>query len=164
MIDIVCSFMWALHIIDHNLGSGVLTKAQIMTLFCLDFSALRGTQKQGLRTSGIWSKAINHPFKKTLLVCWFFHGERSSYTNQTSVQFHTNSAFYKFVEELLQIDSCYFSRRIKLRVLPLSAVTASLNYLPRCVLLAVTSHMCQRAYYCNLKWTLKICCDVIVTQ
>jgi len=36
------------------------------------------TCRQELETSGILSKAINHPFKKTLLACWFIHGERSS--------------------------------------------------------------------------------------
>jgi len=37
------------------------------------------------------------------------------------------------VEALLQHLSCFFSQSIKLRGLPLSAVTVSLHYLPRCL-------------------------------
>jgi len=34
------------------------------------------------------------------------------------------------METLLQIHLCFFSHSIKLRVLPLSALTVSLHYLP----------------------------------
>jgi len=40
---------------------------------------------------------------------------------------HTNNGFFKLVEAFLQIHSCFFSHSAKLRGLPLSAVTASLQ-------------------------------------
>ena len=62
----------------------------------------------------IYTHAISRPFSKTFgLLCWFFHGERSSYGNRTRV--HTNNGFFKLVEALLQIHSCLFSHSIKLR-------------------------------------------------
>jgi len=42
------------------------------------------------------------------------------------------------VEALLQIHSYLFSHSIKLRGLPLSAITVSLRHLPRCLRSAVT--------------------------
>ena len=51
--------------------NGLLTKAQIMTLVL--FGRIVGvTCRQELETSGILSKAINHPFKKTLLAADLF--------------------------------------------------------------------------------------------
>ena len=54
---------------------------------------------------------------------------------------HTNNGFFKLVEALLQIHSCFFSHSVKLRGLPLSAVTVSLNYQPK--LPAFRIHMRQ---------------------
>ena len=42
---------------------------------------------------------------------------------------HTNNGFFKLVEALLQIHSCFFSQSVKLRGSPLSAVIASLQSL-----------------------------------
>jgi len=72
---------------------------------------------------------------KPCLSVLIFHGVRSSNVNHTRVQSHINNGFFKLVEAFLQIQSCLFSHSIKLRVLPLSAVTISLHYLPRCLLL-----------------------------
>jgi len=49
--------------------------------------------------------------------------------NWTSFQSHTSNGFFKLVKALLQIYSCFFSHSIKLRGLPLSAIT-SLAALP----------------------------------
>jgi len=43
---------------------------------------------------------------------------------------------------------------IKLRGLPLSAVTVSLHYMPRYLSSTASSNMQQNAYYRNLKWTM----------
>jgi len=39
----------------------------------------------------------------------------------------TNNGFFKHVEILLQINSCFFSQSINVRSLPASAVTVSLH-------------------------------------
>ena len=64
--------------------------------------------------------------------------------------------------QLSQIHSCFFSHSIKLNGLPLSAVTVSLHYLPRCLCSTVT---CGKTPT-TVTWSepLKICCHVIVTQ
>jgi len=63
-------------------------------------------------------------------------------------QSHTNNGFFKFVEALLQIHSCFFSHSVKLRGLPPLAVTISLNYLPK--MIEFPSHMRQNA--CSSNW------------
>jgi len=60
------------------------------------------------------------------------------------MQSHTNSAFFKIVEALLQIHSCFFSRSTNLRGLPLIAVTVSLHYLPRWLRSTVILHVWTR--------------------
>jgi len=71
---------------------------------------------------------------------------------------HTNNGFFKLVEALLQIHSCFFSHSIKLRSLPLSAVTVSLDYLPRCVRSTITCG--KRPTTVTWSDLLKICCRV----
>ena len=56
-----------------NVLSWSLTKPQIITLFYLA-RPISVTHKQQLQISGISSKAINHPFDKTLLVLADFSG------------------------------------------------------------------------------------------
>jgi len=77
----------------------------------------------------------------------------------------------------INLRYCYSSRRapqnisatrkspttgINLRGLPISAVTVSLHYLPRCLLSIVT---CSKTHT-TVTWSAssKICCHVIVTQ
>jgi len=40
---------------------------------------------------------------------------------------HTNNGFFKLVEAMLQIHSCFFSHSVKLCGLPLSEIIASLR-------------------------------------
>jgi len=72
----------------------------------------------------------------------------------------TNNGFFKVMEALLQIHSCFFSQSINVRGLPLS---------PCHCLAALTAKMCafnslmqQNACYRNIKWTfadlLPCCC------
>jgi len=63
------------------------------------------------------------------------------------------------VNALLYIHSGFFSHSIKLRSLPLSAVTVSLHYLPRYLRSAASSNKRQNAYYPNLKWTMVLLCN-----
>jgi len=71
-------------------------------------------------------------------------------------QSHTTIGFFKLVEALLQIDSSFFSRNIKVRDLPLLAVIVSPHYLPRCLRSTVT---CGKTPTIST-WSepLKICC------
>jgi len=75
---------------------------------------------------------------------------------------HTNNGFFKLVQALLQIRSCFFLRSTKLRALPLPPVTASLHYLPICSRSIVTSG--RRPTTVTWSEPLKICGQVIVTQ
>jgi len=61
---------------------------------------------------------------------------------------------------MLVFHSCFFSRNIKLRDLPLSTATVSLQYLPRCLRSTVT---CGKTPT-TVTWSepFKICCRVIV--
>ena len=62
-----------------------------------------------------------------------------------------------------RFHSCFFSHSMKLRGLPLSAVTVLLHYLPRCLRSTVTCG--KNTCYRKLKWTTKdalLCvCDTI---
>ena len=56
-------------------------------------------------------------------------------------QSHTNNGFFKLVEALLHIYSCFFSHSVKLQytwLTAISSVTVSLHYLPRCLCSTVT--------------------------
>jgi len=53
-----------------------------------------------------------------------------------------------FIGAAMLFYSCFFSRNIKLHGLPLSAVTASLDYLPK--MSAFNSHMRQNAFNGNM--------------
>ena len=54
---------------------------------------------------------------------------------------------------MLLFHSCFFSHSITLRALLLSAVTVLLHYLPKMSMF--NSHIRQKAYYHNLKWTFE---------
>ena len=77
-------------------------------------------------------------------------------------QSHTNNGLLKLVEPLQWVQWCFLTHSIKLRAFPISAVTVSLHYLPRCLRSAVTSGKTPT----TVTWgkPLKICCHVIVTQ
>jgi len=71
--------------------------------------------------------------------------------------FRTSNGDFKLVEALLEIHSIFFSHSIITRAFPLSAVTAALHYLPRCLSSRLTcgktpttltsSEQEQRAFY-----------------
>jgi len=65
-------------------------------------------------------------------------------------QSHTKNGYFTLVNALLYIHSGFFSHSMKLRSLPLSAVTVSLHYL-RYLRSTASSNMRQNAYYPNLK-------------
>jgi len=68
----------------------------------------------------------------------------------------------KLVERLLWVYWCFLTLSIKLRAFPISAVTVSLHYLPRCLRSTAT---CSKTP-ATVTWskTLKICSHVIVTR
>ena len=92
------------------------------------------------------------PNRHTFSVIWTQIGLWPKKQTQSTLQSHTNNGFFKHVETLLQIHACFFSHNMKLRALPLSAVTVSLHYLPRCSIVAV--HW-QNAFCCSLKYTFE---------
>ena len=77
-----------------------------------------------------------------------------SLTHIGHTQSHTKNGYFTLVNALLHIHSGFFSHSVKLRSLPLSAVTVTLHYLPRYLRSTASSNMRQNAYYPNLKWTM----------
>jgi len=75
-----------------------------------------------------------------------------SLTHIGHTQSHTKNGYFALVNALLYIHSGLFSHSIKLRNLPLPAVTVSLHYLPRYLRSTASSNMRQNACYPNLKW------------
>jgi len=63
---------------------------------------------------------------------------------------------------MVLFHSCFFSHRINLRGLPLSAITVSQHYLPKTSALDCQCHMRWNAHYRYFSEPLKICCHVIV--
>ena len=63
----------------------------------------------------------------------------------------TNNGFFKLVEALLQIHSCFFSQSINVRVLPISACHCLAALLAK--MCAFNSLMQQNACHRNIKWT-----------
>jgi len=74
-------------------------------------------------------------------------------------QTHTGNGYFKPVDALLKIHFGFFSHCIKLRGLPLSAVTVSLHYLPRFLRSTASRNMWQNTYYLNLKWSMLLLCN-----
>ena len=77
-------------------------------------------------------------------------------------QSRTSNWFSKLVEALLQIYWCFFSHNIKIRGLPLSAITVSLHYLPTCLRSTVACN--KTPITVNGSEPLKIRCHIIVAQ
>jgi len=75
-----------------------LKKLQTIASFYLT-KLVTVTSKQQQQTSGISSKAIKHPFNKTVFVFAVFFS-RWSYINQRSIQPLTSKTFFKLVEAL----------------------------------------------------------------
>ena len=73
---------------------------------------------------------------------------------------HLNNGFHKLVDALLHIHSCFFSHMM-IRDLPLSAVTVSLHYLPRCLRSSVT---CNKTPTTTSSEHFKVSFHVIVTR
>jgi len=76
-------------------------------------------------------------------------------------QSHNYNGFFKLLESLLQTHTCFISHSTKLRAFPLSAVTVSLNYLPR----RLGSTVTRGKTLSSVTWNkpLHICCLVTVT-
>ena len=77
--------------------------------------------------------------------------------------FHTSNEVFKLVEALLEIHSSFFSHSIITRAFPLSAVTAALHYLPRCLSSTLTCD--ETPTTVTSSEHLKICChDILRNQ
>jgi len=110
------------------------------------------TQKQKLQTSKISSKAIKHPFNKSLLTFTDLSRWTLIHINRTSVQSHTSKRlFHTYHASFYTVCN----KNTWLSVIR----THSLPALP-----ALDTGMRQNAYYHKVKWHVKIRCHVIVTQ
>jgi len=76
---------------------------------------------------------------------------------------HTSNGASKLAEALLEIYSSFFSHSIRTRAFPLSAVTAALHYLPRCLSSTLTCSKTPTTVTSSEH--LKICChDILRNQ